>query len=533
MQSINDMNQRTREGMTRGVHATQQRPQSSRVAYRKPAPSVAGPNASYVDQTKADFTRDATSYHAMAHAQASHKRRVLLVVIGVVLALLLASGTAFAVYVAGVSSQLNKGTKTDDELLAIEDALGGYSSNFSEPFYMLLIGSDARPGDDMSRSDTNIVVRVDPIEDQLTILSIPRDTKIEIEGHGTQKFNAAYAFGKASNVITEAENLLGIDISHYAEVNFQSLKELVDAVGGVTVDVEERIDDYHCDDGDGNHYVIEKGTQTLSGGEALTFARSRHYANGDFTRTSNQRKLVEAIIQKVLSTPITGIPGVVSAASQCVTTDLKIMDIIGLAQQFADKNDIVVYSAMVPSYTQNINGISFVINDEEKTAELMELFVAGKDPSGIVSDKTAEDINTSSVDTSNVLLFDDDDEVVSGAVAANTNVTDGSSSTGEGNASGAGAGAGQAGGTTSTPATGGNSGGAAGSSGGADGSGGSDGEGGASSGGDVPSGGSSGGDGSGGGDGSAGASPSGGGSSSGGGEDPSSSVASPEGLSAE
>ena len=224
--------------------------------------------------------------------------------------------------------------------------------------------------------------------------------------------------------------------------------------------MDAKIDDYHCDDGDGNHYVIEKGTQTLSGGEALTFARSRHYANGDFTRTSNQRKLVEAIVHKVLSTPITSIPGVVSAAAECVTTDLKLMDIIGLAQQFADNKDIVFYNAMLPSYTQNINGISFVINDEEKTKEMMKLFVAGEDPSGIVSTMTASDIRSNAVDTSKVLLFDDDDEVASGNVPANPNPapsggTSSSSSTTAGGSgttggSGSGGGSGSTGGDTST-----------------------------------------------------------------------------------
>lgn len=411
------------------------------------------------NQSKADYTRDASAYHAMAKKKSGGKRTVLVIVTAILLVMLVC-GTAFGLFVSGVTSQLNKGTKSDAELLAIEDALGGYSSNFDEPFYMLLLGSDARSEGEQSRSDTNIVVRVDPVDDMVTMVSIPRDTKIEIPGHGTQKFNAAYAFGQVPGVIEAAEELLDIEISHYAEVNFLDLKGLVDAVGGVTVEVDAKIDDYHCDDGDGNHYVIEKGTQTLSGGEALTFARSRHYANGDFTRTSNQRKLVEAIVHKVLSTPITSIPGVVSAAAECVTTDLKLMDIIGLAQQFADNKDIVFYNAMLPSYTQNINGISFVINDEEKTKEMMKLFVAGEDPSGIVSTMTASDIRSNAVDTSKVLLFDDDDEVASGNVPANPNPapsggTSSSSSTTVGGSgttggSGSGGGSGSTGGDTST-----------------------------------------------------------------------------------
>lgn len=455
MRNINDINQRTLGSHAYG--APQGRPVNYAASGGRHATGAHGdPNV----QSKTDYARNASAYHAMAKTQSGGKRTAF-IILAAVLLVMLVCGTAFGLFVSGVTKDLNQGSKSDAELLAIEDALGGYSSNFDEPFYMLLLGSDARYEDERSRSDTNIVVRVDPVEDKLSMVSIPRDTKIEIPGHGTQKFNAAYSFGKVPGVIEAAEELLDIEISHYAEVNFLDLKGLVDAVGGVTVEVDAKIDDYHCDDGDGNHYVIEKGVQNLSGGEALTFARSRHYVNGDFTRTSNQRKLVEAIVDKVLSTPITGIPAVVGAAAECVTTDLKLMDIIGLAQQFADNKDIIFYNAMIPSYTQNINGISFVINDEEKTVEMMKLFVAGEDPSGIVSDKTAADINSGSVDTSHVLLFDDDDEVVSGSAPANPNpapsggTSSSSSTTAGGSGSGGGSGGTGGSGTSGGGSTGG------------------------------------------------------------------------------
>lgn len=384
--------------------------------YRPPA---SGAHSAYVAPVGA---------HAQA-AQGKKGKKALWITLACVLAVILGTGIALAAYFGVIQNQLNRGDKSDAELMAIDSTLGGYQSNFNEPFYMLLLGSDARPGETVSRTDTNILVRVDPVEYKVSMLSIPRDTKIEIPGHGTQKFNAAYAFDQVPGVIEATEDLLDVDVSHYAQVDFTSLKDLVDAVGGVTVEVDNRIDDYHCDDGDGNHYVIEKGTQELNGGQALTFARSRAYAQGDFTRTSNQRKLVEAIIEEVLKAPITSIPGIINAAADTVTTDIRISDIVSLAQQFAGQKDIVMYSAMLPSYTQNINGISFVINDEEKTAEMMEKFINGEDPSGIVSDKSAADINTSSINTSNVLLFDDDDEVANGSAnATSKDVVSGNSS---------------------------------------------------------------------------------------------------------
>ena len=378
-----------------------QRPQVRQAsAFRTVNPAQAG----------ASYARNAGAYHQAAKSATRGKKIAIAVVVSV-LVVLLCGGTAFAMYMGHINNQLTRGDKSNEELMGIDDALG-YGTSLDKPFYMLLIGSDKREGnEDMgARSDTNIVVRVDPQENRVTMVSIPRDTKVDIKGHGTQKFNAAYAFGGAASTIKQAEELLDVKISHYAEVNFSALASLVDAVGGVTVENESRIDNHKCDDGDGNHYIIEKGTQHLNGGEALTFARNRDYPDGDFTRQKHQRMVIEGIVDEVLDMPITSMPGVIEAAAKCVTTDLGVFDLIGLAQMFADAGDLTIYSAMLPSYTQNINGISFVINDEEKTAEMMKLVEAGEDPSEIVSTMTAADISSSTIDTSNVIVWEDDEE---------------------------------------------------------------------------------------------------------------------------
>lgn len=406
-----------------------------------------------------DYARDAAAYHAVAAKQGmSRGKKAAIIVIASVMAAILCVGTAFALYVNHIDSQL-KGDKTEQERMAIQDALG-YDTSLDKPFYMMLIGTDKREGEEGPwRSDTNIVTRVDPQEKKVTMVSIPRDTKIDIEGHGTQKFNAAYAFDGAAGTIKEAEKLLDVDITHYAEVSFLELAGLVDAVGGVTVENESRIDNDKCDDGDGYHYIIEEGTQHLNGGEALTFARNRDYPDGDFTRTKHQRAVIEGVADAVLEMPITSIPGVIDAGLKCVETDLTVGDLAGLAQQFADSSKpLTVYSALLPSYTQNINGISFVINDEEKTKEMMKVVEAGEDPSEIVSDKSAKDVVDKKIDTSKVLIFEGDEEAIRGT--ANVNKDTGSSS---GNSN-----SGSSGGSTSgdSGSSGGSAGGDSGSTGG-------------------------------------------------------------------
>ena len=104
---------------------------------------------------------------------------------------------------------------TSEEMQAIQDVLAPKKS-FDEPFYMMLVGSDERAGSDEAgaRSDTNIVVYVDPTRNQASIVSIPRDTMIDIDNVGISKFNAAYNYGGVPSTIREASQLLGVDISH-------------------------------------------------------------------------------------------------------------------------------------------------------------------------------------------------------------------------------------------------------------------------------------------------------------------------------
>lgn len=373
-------------------------------------------NVNPVGQSFESYSRTSGGYSVAAKKTGmSKKKKAIMIVLISILVILLGSGTAFGLYIMHLNDSLTKGDKSDDELMKINEALASYNTSLDDVFYMMLMGSDTRDKsvEGYGRSDSNIVARVDPKEHKVTLLSIPRDTKIDIPGYGTQKFNAAYAFNGPAGAIEAAEDLLDIEITHYAEVSFNDLANLVDAVGGVTVENESKIDNKKCD-WDGNHYVIEEGTQHLSGGAALTFARNRDYPDGDFTRQKHQRMVIEAIAQEVLNAPLTSIPGIIEAAIDCVVTDLDVMDIIGLAQNFANADELTMYSCMLPSYTKTIKGISFVINDEEKTAEMMKVFKEGGDPGDYVSTKTAADYK-GSTDVSNVFVYDDDDEAKSGA----------------------------------------------------------------------------------------------------------------------
>lgn len=308
----------------------------------------------------------------------------------VILIVALIAGLGFFVYKEWQKSVFNNDLRSglsQDELMAIDMELTGMT-RFDEPFTMLLLGSDARSGDPSmgARTDTIILVRIDPITNNITMLSIPRDTRIYIDGYGYEKFNAAYSYGGARGTIAAVKKLCGIDIDHYAEINFEGLVDLVDAIGGIDVEVDETIDDP-----DAGNVVIPAGKQHLDGEAALVFSRSRAYADGDYTRVSNQRKVIEAIIKRGLETPASELSGLINASAKFLTTD-SAMDfefIYSLADQIRhNEESVTITTATIPSEAQTIGGISYVLADEDGVAEIIKIFLKGGDVAAFVEKYT-------------------------------------------------------------------------------------------------------------------------------------------------
>ena len=334
--------------------------------------------------SSSQYSRSNPNYQKK-NRKGSRGKKIAIAVVLAVLVVFVGAGTAAALWVNSVNETLTKGQKSATELDEINDVLVK-TTTFEEPFYMMLIGSDARADDESmgARSDTNIVVRVDPTTNSATLISIPRDTMINIDGYGYCKFNAAYSYGGAALAIKEANELLGVNISHYAEVDFDSLIGLVDTVDGVDVTVDQRIND---PDADGSvigqkKIIIEAGEQHMDGETALVFARSRAYVDGDFTRTANQRKLIAALAEKILSMPLAKLPGIVQTAAGSITTDMSVTDLYSLATQFQD-GELTMASCMVPSITGMYKSTSYVFCDENALASMMQTIEAGGDTSEI------------------------------------------------------------------------------------------------------------------------------------------------------
>lgn len=301
-------------------------------------------------------------------------KKVLLIVLAVIVVLCVAVGAAAALYMNSISDSMKMDSQQQSELDTVLS-----ESTAQEPYYVLLLGSDARENDTASRSDTIILVRIDANVGKATLVSIPRDTKVEIEGHGTQKINAAYAFGGPAGAVEAVEKMSGVEISHYAEIHFDELEKAVDQLGGIWVDIPESNDQTGASN---TGMELNAGMQRLNGEQALAFARERYgYNEGDFQRAENQRIIVQAIADTVLSLPPTELPGAVQSLANCISTDYSLDELVNLAQTFQQAEHYYFYSAMVPSTTKTIDGVSYTITLEDEWADMMQMVDTGQDPS--------------------------------------------------------------------------------------------------------------------------------------------------------
>ena len=223
-----------------------------------------------------------------------------------------------------------------------------------------------------------LLARIDFLAAKVTLVSIPRDTKVEIEGHGTQKINAAYAFGGAGGAANAVSKLMNVPINHVAVVHFEELASLVDYLGGVTVNVPVSVYDPEY-----TGLILDEGTQTLDGQTALLWARTRHgFETGDYQRQEDQRILLSAIMNRTLSLSPREMPGALDRIGELVGTDLRCYNLVPLFLRFKLSNP-VVYSCTIPSTTAMIDGVSYVIADEAALAQLMQVVNAGGDPASM------------------------------------------------------------------------------------------------------------------------------------------------------
>jgi len=233
--------------------------------------------------------------------------------------------------------------------------------SFKGRINVLVMGVDARKGEKMARADTMMLCSVDTEKNLVSILSIPRDTRVRVPGQGWEKINSTTLFGGPSLAMRTVSDLLGgIKVNNYVITNYDGFKDIVDALGGVTIDVKERM--YHEDPQDGGIYTInlKPGIQRLNGDKALQFVRYRGYALGDIGRAEQQQKFLSALVKETLQpSTVIKLPSLIMSLNKTVDTNLSLGDMSKLAMAAAKMNNANMVTQTLPGKFLNIDGGSY------------------------------------------------------------------------------------------------------------------------------------------------------------------------------
>lgn len=214
-------------------------------------------------------------------------------------------------------------------------------ATLKQPRTILLLGTDVVYSDSgrrlkadkdafTGRSDTILVGRLDPIANTLRVISIPRDTVVDIPGNGSQKINAANALGGPTLAVSTVSQFLDTPIDHYVVLNVHGLVDLVNELGGITVEVPKKMQ--YMDWTAKLKIDLEPGVHTLTGNQAMGFVRFRHDALGDIGRVQRQEIFLRAVLDKALKPESwSHIPRLMEIAQQYISTDLTVPQMMEMA----------------------------------------------------------------------------------------------------------------------------------------------------------------------------------------------------------
>ena len=244
---------------------------------------------------------------------------------------------------------------------------------------ILLLGIDTNiDGTDMwrgTRSDTMILINIDSKSKTINALTIPRDCKVILPGNnGIQKINSAHAIGGIDMVKKTIREMLGVKVDKYIIINDETVKQLVDAIGGIPIYVEKRM--YYHDHSAKLHIDLQKGEQVLNGTQAVGYLRYRKDGLGDIGRGHRQQWFLKHFMKKLKNpSTIAKIPELVNVFHEYVKTDLTIFELTQLANyaRSIDENHLEI--ALLPGAPNQRGYISYWIIDPIKTQEVINRLI--------------------------------------------------------------------------------------------------------------------------------------------------------------
>lgn len=304
------------------------------------------------------------------------RTRKVLIVMGVIVALVVVSVVGFLGYLNWkVSDNVTQGDFLPADRPPITAPDGSQVAETGTGTNFLVIGADTRPGD-AGRSDVIVLIHVPEDRQTIEMIHFPRDLYVSIPGHGKNKINAAYAFGREPLLVQTMEQLLKVRIHHVARTDFSGFKAMTDAVGGVRVYAEEA-----SSGGNGGDVVIKKGWNELNGTQALAFVRERYsLSEGDISRGRRQLAFIKALLLKATSRETVTNPLTIAKFTDAATANLvldqnfTVADMRDFALELRDirGGDVVFATAPFTGFGRSPEGASIDIVDTKGMAALGE-----------------------------------------------------------------------------------------------------------------------------------------------------------------
>ncbi len=239
---------------------------------------------------------------------------------------------------------------------------------------ILIVGCDEI--ENHGRADTIVLLSISPKTKDVLILSIPRDTRVEIPGRGMDKINHAYAFGGEKLISKTVSSFLDVPIHFYAVADFNGFVNIIDELGGIDIDVEKEM--YYVDKAGGVEINLYPGKQILDGEKSLQYIRFRNDKLGDLGRIKRQQKLALAVIKKMMNfDSITKIPQISEEIKRYIETNIKVQDAIALANLFKGVNQEKFKVETIQSKPVYIEGVSYLEPNVEEVRKRVKSLIYG------------------------------------------------------------------------------------------------------------------------------------------------------------
>ncbi|MFW5788091.1 MAG: LCP family protein [Halanaerobiales bacterium] len=228
------------------------------------------------------------------------------------------------------------------------------------------------------RADTIMIISLDLDNSEAGVLFVPRDTRVNIPGHGLDRINASHAYGGVELTKKTLESFLNISIDYYVETDFTGFSKIIDAIGGVKVYIEKPL--YYEDEAGDLEIDLPDGRVELDGEEALEYVRYRGATKGDIGRVERQQKFIRALVDKLLQPEmVVKIPKLYNETKKAVNTDIPYKDISPFVKSAKEMDLNNIQTDMVPGKAEYIDGASYWLADQEKLEIIVNNMIRSKE----------------------------------------------------------------------------------------------------------------------------------------------------------